>query len=129
MEHLQMKNMIARLLVVALTCCQAWADSGPDQAHALAVKKNVAHCLDHQRRVVLETYDNRRLQGVISEAGADDFVVSYAGQATTLLYRDVRKIKSQSPAGRQAKLMVAEVVIGAAVIGTLYALVVLLERG
>ena len=121
-----MKNMIVCLLVVTLTSSQMWADPGPDQAHANAVKRKVAYCLDHQLRVVVETYDNRRFEGVITESGTDDFVVSYAGQSTSLLYRDVRKIKWQSPARSQITVVVERVVVGAAVMGALYGLVVLL---
>jgi len=117
-----MKKMIACMLVVALTGCRMWADSGPDPAHDHAVKRKVARCLDRQRRVVLETDDNRRLQGFITEAGADDFVVSYAGQKTTMPYRDVRKISWRSPVARQLTV-VAET---AAIVGSLYLLVWLL---
>ena len=121
-----MKNMIASLLVVALTSCQMWADPGPDQAHTDAVKKKVVHCLDHQGRVVLETYDNRRLQGVITEAGAEDFVVSYAGQATTLPYRDVTKIKWQSPVSRHVRAVLLNMALAAAFAAAMYGAIVLL---
>jgi len=92
-----MKKALTCLLVLALTPIPTWASPGADQAHIEVIKKTVAHCVDHQRRVVVETYDKRRLQGVISEARTDDFVLIDAGRATTLSYKDIRKIKWQSP--------------------------------
>ncbi|MBO0910374.1 MAG: hypothetical protein J2P13_01165 [Acidobacteria bacterium] len=126
MEHFNVKNIIACMLVVALASCRMWADPGADQAHADAVKKKVVHRLDDQRRVVLETYDNRRLQGFIAEAGADNFVLSYSGQATTLLYRDVRTIKWQSEAARevarQGKVLASVAITTAVLVGLLFLL-------
>jgi hypothetical protein len=63
---------------------------------------------------------------VITEARADDFVVSYAGQANTLLYGDVRTIKWQSPVKRQVRVVVEDVLLTAAFVGALYAAIVLL---
>ena len=112
-----MKHVMICLLMVALTSSQMWAAPSPDQAHIDSMKKKVADCVDHQRRVVIETYDNRRLQGFITEARADDFVVSFAGQSTTLFYRDVKKIKWHSAAWKQAKAVAAAAAITAAIFG------------
>jgi hypothetical protein len=116
-----MKNAMIGLLVVMLAISPAWADSGPDQKHIESIRKKVAHCVDAQRRVVLETYDGRRLQGYISEAQADDFTLAYGGQTTTLTYQDVKKIKWQSAVSKQVKVIVGT----AAIVGALYGLVVL----
>ena len=80
--------------------------------------------MDKQRRVVVETYDGRYLQGSVSEAGADDFVRSYGGRVTTLSYADVKKIKWESPVVKQVKLIVPAIVITGAIFG----LVVLIGR-
>ena len=117
-----MKKAIVCLLVFSLASFQMWADSGPDPQHVESVKKKVAACLDQYRRVAVETYDSRRLQGFVSEAGTDDFVLSYAGRATTLNYRNVRTIKWPSPVWKQVKVMAG----AAAVAGALFGLVVLL---
>lgn len=87
-----MKKALACLLAFLLAASPTWASSGSNQKHIETIRKKVARCVDAQRRVVVESYDNRRLQGVISEAGGDDFVLIFAGRATTLTYADVRKI-------------------------------------
>jgi len=112
-----MKKALTCLLVLALTPIPTWASPGADQAHIEVIKKTVAHCVDHQRRVVVETYDKRRLQGVISEARTDDFVLIDAGRATTLSYKDIRKIKWQSPLWKHAKAVAAAAGITAAIFG------------
>lgn len=80
-------------------------------------KKKIAHSVDVQRRVVVETFDGRRLQGVISEAGADDFMLVYAGRATTLSYSDVRKLRWQSPVWKHAKAVAAAAGVTVAIFG------------
>jgi hypothetical protein len=117
-----MKKALACLLVFALAASPTWASSGPDQQHIEAIRKRVAHSVDAQRRVVVETYDNRRLQGVISEARSDDFVLVCSGRATTLSYPDVRKIRWQSRAWGQAKALA----VAAGVTVAIFGLVVLL---
>jgi hypothetical protein len=117
-----MKKMLICLLIFALTASPGWASPDPDPAHVESIKKKVADCLDHQRRVVVETYDNRRMLGFISQADADDFVLSYAGKPTTLAYREVKKIKWPSPIKKQIEVFAG----AAAIAGALYGLVALL---
>jgi len=74
-------------------------------------------CVDHHRVVVVETYDNRRLQGGVSEAGADLFVLRFSGQATTLSYADVKKIKWRSPVTKQVKLIPGATAIVGVIVG------------
>ena len=105
------------LLLFALACTQIWADAGLDQAHAESIRKKVVKCLDQHRRVVIETYDGRRFQGAVSEAGSNDFVVSFAGRSTTLSYRDVRKIRWPSQLEKQVKIALAAVVIAGTLVG------------
>ena len=81
--------------------------------------------MDQQRRVVVETYGNRQMLGFISEAGADDFVLSYAGKPTTLTYREVKKIKWPSPAKREVKRGIVAIVGAAAIAGAIFGLLVL----
>lgn len=112
-----MKKNLTLLLVFLLTTAPTWASPGPNQAHIEVIKKKVAHCVDQQKRVVVETYDNRRLQGVISEARTDDFVLIYAGRATTLSYQAIAKIKWQSPIWKHAKAIATAAGITAAIFG------------
>lgn len=112
-----MKKTLIFLLALALAASPTWASSGPDPEHIEAIRKKVARAVDSQRRAVVETHDNRRLQGVISEARSDDFVLVYAGRATTLAYRDVRKIRLQSRAWKQVKAVAAAAAISAAIFG------------
>ena len=111
-----MKKALACLLVCTLTSSLSWAR--PNQEPIKAINKKVANCLDHQqRRVVVETYDNRRLQGEISEARSEGFVLTYAGQATTLSYLNVRKIKLQSTVWKHVKALAAATAITGAIAG------------
>jgi hypothetical protein len=112
-----MKRAIVYLLLFAFASAQLWADPGPDQSHADSIRKKVVKCLDQHKRIVIETNDGRRIQGVVSEAGSDDFILSYAGRSTTLSYRDVRKISWQSSAWKQVQVAVAAVVIVGALVG------------
>jgi hypothetical protein len=119
-----MNRILACLLVFTLACPKLWADPGPDQKHTDAIKKRAAECVEKQRRVVVETFDGRRLQGAISEAEADSFVVSFGSRSTTLAYTDVMKIKWQSEISRQVKIGV-----GAATVAlSLYLVVYLINR-
>lgn len=112
-----MNNAICFLVIFAITSSSLWANPGPNQGQIEVIRKRVAQCVDHQRRVVVETYDSRRLQGVISEARTDDFVLIYAGRVTTLSYADIRKIKWQSPVWKNAKAVAAAAGITAAIFG------------
>jgi len=71
-----MKKVLIFLLVIGLTSSQGWASPAPDPKHIPSVKKKIADCVDHQRRLVVETYDNRRLPGFVTKAGTDSFVLS-----------------------------------------------------
>jgi hypothetical protein len=116
-----MKKILSCLLIFMFTASPVWASPDPGQKHIESVRKKVAACVNHHRRVVVETYDNRRLLGIVSEAGTDDFVLNYADRATTLSYREVRKIRWPSPVWKQVELVAG----AAAIVGALYGLVVL----
>jgi hypothetical protein len=116
-----MKKLVVCLLIVALTSSASWADSSPDPRHIESIRKKIDACVDQHRRVVIETYDNRRLQGFITEAKTDDFVVSYAGRASTLSYADVRKVKWPSAVLKQVELVAAAM----ATAGVLFGLFIL----
>jgi hypothetical protein len=118
-----MRKAAIFLLLFALASTQGWADSGPGQTHAESIRKKVVKCLDQHRRVIIETYDGTRFQGAISEAGSDDFVLSFAGRTTTLSYRDVKKITWPSSLGKQVKIAVA----AALIVGTLVGVVTLIR--
>ena len=122
-----MKRSLVCLLVFALTGSRLSASPAPDQQHRHqqhieAVRKKVARCVDRHRRVTVETFDGRRLQGAVSEAGTDDFVLVYGVRATTVSYGEVKKIKWPSPVWRQAEA----VAIAAGVTAAIFGLVVLL---
>jgi hypothetical protein len=116
-----MKKLLICLLTIALASSPLMADDGPNQKHIDSIKKKVANCVDHPRRVAVETYNGNRMQGIISEAGTDDFVLNYAGRATTISYRDVKKIHWPSPVMKQVWLLAG----AAAVAGALFGLVIL----
>jgi hypothetical protein len=64
------------------------------------VKANVAKRAGEKQRVTVEMQDGSKLKGHIGEAGEDSFTLTDAksGQATTLNYRDVSKVKGQGMA-------------------------------
>jgi hypothetical protein len=101
-----MKKYLAALLAFALMGSQVAAAQGPEQKHIEAVKKKVAACLENSRHVSIETYDDRKLQGSISEAGPDTFVLNYHSTSTVLNYSDVRKIKWPSPANKTLQTVI-----------------------
>jgi hypothetical protein len=117
-----LRKLFVCLLICPLTCARLWAGAGPDRKQIDKVKKKVAACLEHHRRVTIETYDDRLLQGFVNEAAADAFLLSYNSKSTTLNYGDVEKIKWASEASKQVKVVLGT----AAVVGVIFGLVVLL---
>ena len=107
-----MKKLFSCVLIFTFACSQLWASPSPDQKHVDGVKKKVTECMEHDRRATIETYDDRRLQGSISEATADNFVVTNEGRSTTLSYTDVKKIKSPMSAGKKRAIITGIVTAG-----------------
>jgi hypothetical protein len=68
---------------------------------------------------VIDTYDGRRLQGSVSEAGVDHFVLTNDGRSVTLTYAEVRRVRESARLSR----MVKAILIGGVVAGILLALV------
>ena len=96
--------------------------AGPDAKQIAAIQKKVVACLNHHRRVSVETYDGRLFQGSVGEAAADAFVLVYNGRSATLKYEEVRKIKWPSEVSKQAEVAIeATAVLG----GLMLALVLL----
>jgi hypothetical protein len=64
------------------------------------VKANVAKRAGKKKRVTVELQDGSKLKGYVSQAGEDSFTLTDAktGQATTLNYRDVSKVRGQGMA-------------------------------
>jgi len=110
-----MERVVASLLVFALFATTLRASPGPDQKHIDNIKKKVASCLENSRHVTIETYDDRKLQGLVSEAESDSFVLVFQGKSTTLNYADVRKVKWPSRVSREVKTIVIATAVTAAV--------------
>lgn len=117
-----MRKLFICLLIFTLTCPRLWAGTGPDPKQIAKVKKKVAACLEHHRTVTIETYDDRLLQGSVSEAGADAFLLGHNSKSVTLGYEDVKKIKWPSEVSKQVKVVLG----AAAVVGVIFGFVVLL---
>ncbi|MGC1967583.1 MAG: hypothetical protein WA673_14075 [Candidatus Acidiferrales bacterium] len=117
-----MKKPFVCLFIFTLACLPVWAGSGPDQKQIAEIQKKVVACLEHERRVTVETYDGRLFKGSVGEAEADEFVLVYNGRPTTLKYADVRKITWPSEVSRLAKAAIGV----AAVVGCLFVALVLL---
>lgn len=117
-----MRKLSVCLLIFTVTCPALWAGGDADPQQIAKIKKKVAACLEHERSVTIETYDDRLWRGSVSEAGADTFVLAYNGRSNSLKYADVRKIKWPSEVSKQVK-----VAIGAtAVVGVLVVVLVLI---
>jgi len=101
-----MKKLVLCLVIITLACPPLRAAPGPGPKQIAAIHKKVAACLNHHRRVTVETYDGRLFQGSISEAAADSFVLVYNGWSTTLKYEEVGKIKWPSKVSKQAKVAI-----------------------
>jgi hypothetical protein len=108
---------MALILILITVCPTLFAGTGPDPKHTEEIKKKVGHYVEREARVSLETYDARKLQGSISEAGPETFVLSNEGRSTTLSYADVKKIKA--PMSRRTK----QAIVTAIVLGGLFGLV------
>jgi len=67
-------RFLACLLILTLACPSFWASPGPDQKHIDAMRKKVADCIDKQRRVVIETYDGRRLLPQVRDRQSTDSI-------------------------------------------------------
>jgi 3-keto-L-gulonate-6-phosphate decarboxylase len=111
-----LKRFLSCVLVVALASSTLLAGPGPDPSRVAQIQKKVADSVRHHRLVVVETYDHRQLQGSVSEAQADKFILTHQGRSTTLTYDEVEKISWSSGVPREVKAVIAAV----AVAGGLY---------
>jgi hypothetical protein len=87
-----LRKLFVCLLICPLTCARLWAGAGPDRKKIDKVKKKVAACLEHHRRVTIETYDDRLLQGFVNEAAADAFLLSYNSKSTSSTMETSRRL-------------------------------------
>lgn len=110
-----MQRIVASLLALALLATSLRASPGPDQKHIDSIKKKVASCLENSRHVTIETYDDRKMHGLISEAESDSFVLVFQSKSTTLNYADIKKIKWPSAVSREVKTILIATAVTAAV--------------
>ena len=110
-----MKRILSLILVFGFVCPSMYAAPGPDQKHIDEIKKKVNACIEKGSRVSMETYDDRKLQGKISEAGVDTFVLTNEGRSTTLAYTEIKKIKS--PLDQRTKRAIALAIVTGGLIG------------
>jgi hypothetical protein len=117
-----LREFVSVVLVVALVSTRLLAHPAPDPVHAAQIQKKVAVSVRHHYLVAVETYDHRQLQGSVSEAQTDRFVLTHQGRSTTLTYAEVEKISWPGGVSRELKAVIA----AAAVAGGLYLAVRLL---
>jgi hypothetical protein len=53
--------------------------ASPDQQHIDKIKKQISSSIDHHLRISVETYDGRKLQGLVNEARAENFILGNEG--------------------------------------------------
>ena len=93
--------VVAALLCHAAATPVAAAAPAPEGAQSVEkVKAGVAKRAGKKKRVTVEMQDGSKMKGYVSQAGDDSFTLTDAktGQATTLNYRDVSKVKGQGMA-------------------------------
>jgi hypothetical protein len=109
-EEATVKSLITFVLIFALAGQSLWA-SAPDQKKVEKIRNKVGRYLDDGRHVSVETTDQRKFAGTITQAGLDDFVLTNASGAVTLHYSDVKKIKAPMDA-RERSVIVSLAVLG-----------------
>lgn len=107
-----MRRFIALLLVLGIGCPACFAGSTPDRKHVEKIKKQVSKYLENGSSVSVETYDQHKMWGAVSEAGPDTFVLTVAGSQTTIPYTDVKKIKSPKDPSQRNQIIVGAIVAG-----------------
>ena len=108
-----MKKIISLVLVMAMGTLPCLANNdGPDAKHVAKVKQQVGKYLEKGDRVTIETYDQRKLQGAISEANDESFVITVEGRSATLNYNDVKKIKAPMSRSTRSKIVTAAFLAG-----------------
>ena len=117
-----MGKLIAAVLIVAWMGLPALPGQAPDQKHIEIIQKKIAESIRQHVLVTVETYQDRLLQGSVSEAQADHFVLILQGASTTLTYAEVKNVTWKTHVSKHVWAVVA----GAAVAGALYGLVRLL---
>src|SRR5918993_517760 len=90
--------LVALLLQSAAVPAFAKSDAGKEARRAEKVRTQLAKLgTGRDARVRLELRDKTRLEGYISEAGAESFVVTdSAGKATTVPYPQVKKAQGHN---------------------------------
>ncbi len=99
------------MLILVIACPHAFAGAGPDQKHIDKIKKKVSSYIERDLRVSVETFDDRKLHGSISEAGPETFVLTNESRSTTLGYAEVKKIKAPLDP-RTKKAIITAIVLG-----------------
>jgi hypothetical protein len=121
-----MRTFICCALILALASGQVAAQPAPgpnhDPKHEEKIRARVANALDHHRFVAVETTDQRRFQGLVSEAESDHFVLALQGQTTTLTYAEVQRITWQQHVPRPIVAVAVATGVALALYGILNAL-------
>jgi len=117
-EEATVKTAIALVLILVLAGQSLWAGT-PDEKHVEKIRKKVSQYLEDGRHVSVETYDNHKLGGFISQASLEDFVLINTGQPVTLRYSEVKKVKA--PMDPQKRSIIVSLVVLGSLFGTLIA--------
>jgi hypothetical protein len=96
----------------------AWA-SPKDEPSVETIRHKISKSVDQQLRISIATKDGRKLQGYVSQARADDFILSNEGTSTTLKYDEISRVNI--PMSRGMKRAILWVTSGA-IAGTSIAL-------
>jgi hypothetical protein len=117
-----MRTLVCWISIVALASAQMAAQPAPDPNHVQKIRDRAVNALDHHRFVAVETADHRRLQGVVSEADPDRFVLALQGRNTTLTYAEVERIIWPHHVSRPVVAAITGVAVGVVLFVILHAL-------
>jgi hypothetical protein len=115
-------GLVLWISILAVSSPQLRAQSAPDAHHEQKIRARAVDALNHHRSVAVVTADHRSLQGVVSEADPDKFVLAFEGRTTTLTYAEVERISWPHHVSRPVVAGVTGVAVGVALYFILHAL-------
>lgn len=108
-----MRNIIAVALLLVIGSQVLWGQN----THLDKIRSQVGRSLADKRALSVETADHRKLKGVVTQAGEDDFTLDNDGTPVTLRYDEVAKAKLPMTKGQRS------VLVGAGILGGLFGLI------
>ena len=100
-----MRKFVCWAILLAFSLQLPASASPKDEPTVETIKHKIAKSVDEQLRISITTKDGRKLQGYVSQARADDFMLSNEGTSTTLKYDEVSRVKIPMSHGRKLAIL------------------------